>query len=91
MTPTPNKCARLKLRVVPKAKRRHTEFDGELLRVWVTAAPEKGEANLAVIELLSELLKVPKSAVQLDSGLHSRNKTARIDGIDQFEAHERLK
>jgi uncharacterized protein (TIGR00251 family) len=39
-----------------------------MLRVAVTAAPEKGKANQAIIELLSQTLGVPKSAIKLVSG-----------------------
>lgn len=91
MTPTPNKCARIKLRVTPRAKRNHAEFDGDVLRIWVTAPPDKGSANHAVTELLAKLLGVSKSAISFVSGEHSRNKTARIEGLEQSEAHERLK
>jgi uncharacterized protein len=39
-----------------------------MLRVAVTAAPEKGKANRAIIGLLSEFFGVPKSAIELISG-----------------------
>lgn len=38
------------------------------LRIAVTAAPEKGKANRAIIELLSKTLGVPKSAIELIAG-----------------------
>ena len=45
-----------------------------MLRVAVTAAPEKGNANRAIIDLLSEALGVPKSTIELVSGETSPQK-----------------
>ena len=53
------------------------ESDG-VLRVYTTTAPEKGHANGAVIELLSEYFDVPKSKVQILKGLTFREKTVSI-------------
>jgi uncharacterized protein (TIGR00251 family) len=54
---------------------------GGALKVSVTAAPEKGKANAAVIALLSEKLGVPKSAIEIVRGETSRVKTVRIRGM----------
>jgi uncharacterized protein (TIGR00251 family) len=45
-----------------------------MLRVAVTAVPEKGKANRAIIDLLSEVLGVAKSAVELIAGETSAQK-----------------
>lgn len=50
---------------------RHNGILGEregALRVAVSAAPEKGKANRAIIELLSKTLGVSKSEIELLSG-----------------------
>jgi uncharacterized protein (TIGR00251 family) len=39
-----------------------------MLRVAVTAAPEKGKANHAIVALLSETLGVAKSAIEIVAG-----------------------
>ena len=44
------------------------------LRIDVTAAPEKGKANLAVARVLCSTLGAPKSAVELVSGATSTQK-----------------
>lgn len=54
--------------------------DGPRLIVRVTAAPEKGKANAAVIALLAKALGVPKSALRLTAGETDRNKTILIEG-----------
>lgn len=72
----------LSARVQPKssADRILGEHAGAL-KVSVTAAPEKGKANAAVIALLSEKLGVPKSAIEIVRGETSRLKTVRIRGM----------
>ncbi len=45
----------------------------------MTAAPEKGKANAAVVEVLAEALGLPKSALRIVSGETSPLKTVEID------------
>jgi uncharacterized protein (TIGR00251 family) len=55
--------------------------DGKsVLKVQVTAPPEDGKANAALVETLAAWLGVPKSTVALVSGHKSRLKSVRIDG-----------
>ena len=55
--------------------------DGQaVLKLRVRAAPEKGEANRAVLALLAEHLSCPRSALRLVSGETSRLKTLEIEG-----------
>ena len=51
-----------------------------LLGARVRAAPEKGRANAALEALLADVLKLPKSAVQVSAGARSRIKTVRAIG-----------
>ncbi len=50
------------------------------LKARVTAVPEKGKANKALIALLSKSLKIPKSTITVVSGDTARQKILRIDG-----------
>lgn len=50
------------------------------LKARVTAVPEKGKANKALVALLSKALKVPKSSISVASGETSRQKILRIEG-----------
>ncbi len=50
------------------------------LKARVTAVPEKGKANKALVALLSKALKVPKSSISVVSGESSRQKILRIEG-----------
>ncbi|MGL3607460.1 DUF167 domain-containing protein [Rhizobium sp. G187] len=59
------------------------------LKVRVTAVPEKGKANKALIALISKTLKVPKSSIELVSGDTARQKILRIAG-DPEDLSKRL-
>lgn len=50
----------------------------EVIRVHVTAAPEDGKANKAVIALLAKALGVPRSALSVAQGATARDKLIRI-------------
>lgn len=75
---------RYTLRVTPKASANRiveeTATDGTLrLRVYVTAVPENGKANAAVIALLATHLGVPKTAITISRGASGRDKTVIVD------------
>jgi uncharacterized protein (TIGR00251 family) len=80
---------RVRLKVTPKAKR--SQFGGLLdepdggkaLKVQVTAAPEAGKANEAVIALLASEWAVAKSAISVVSGATDRRKLVEIRGPSQ--------
>ena len=83
---------RLKLRVTPKSRADEIvgmRADGSL-HVRVSAAPESGKANDAVLRLLSKALGLPRSAVRLKAGASSRDKWVDLDGIDAAELARRL-
>ena len=63
---------------------------GDAWKLRVTAAPEHGKANDAVVELLAETLDVPRSSVTLVSGAGSRNKIVELSGIEPDEIERRL-
>ena len=82
---------RLRLRVSPGASR--TELVGRHGGGWkvrVAAAPERGRANDAVVELLAERLGVPQGSVSIVSGTTSRDKVIELQGLDSAEAERRL-
>jgi uncharacterized protein len=63
---------------------------GDALKVSLTAAPEKGQANAACIEFFAKLLKVPRSSVTIASGQTGRNKVIRVAGLSAEEIRTRL-
>jgi len=72
---------KLPLKVVPKASRnRVVGWVGERLKIQVTAPPERGKANDAVVEILAEALGLPSARVRIVAGETSPLKTVEIDG-----------
>ena len=45
------------------------------LMVYLRAKPHDGEANEALIKLLSKHFDVPKTTIKITRGMNSRNKT----------------
>jgi len=77
---------RVALRVTPKASRNavtglaDTADGRKALKVAVTAVPEDGKANDAVVKLLSKLWHVPKSSIAVVAGQTDRNKILHVAG-----------
>ena len=81
----------LEIRVHAKAKRNSVEaHSGSPLRVWVTAAPEGGKANEAVIALLAKRLGVSRSSLSILRGHKSRNKLLSFEGLAADDVFARL-
>jgi uncharacterized protein (TIGR00251 family) len=80
---------RVRLKVAPKSKREQIgglldEPDGgKALKVAVTAVPENGKANEAVIALLAREWGVAKSAISVVTGATDRWKLVEIRGPSQ--------
>jgi uncharacterized protein (TIGR00251 family) len=82
---------RLRLRVSPGAAR--TELagrHGDAWKVRVSAAPERGRANEAVVGLLAERLGVPRRSLSVVSGQSSRDKVVELRGLAADEAERRV-
>ena len=60
------------------------------MTVRVTAAPDNGKANDAVISLLSKRLLLPKSGVEIVRGHRSRTKLVRVPDLTRPQLLERL-
>lgn len=83
--------AKISVKVVPKASRdRIAGWVGDALKVCVTAPPERGKANAAVVALLAEALGMPRSAVRITAGETSPRKIVAIDGVDEKDMLSRL-
>ena len=80
----------IEIHVQPKASRNRIVTQDGKVKVYVTAAPERGRANEAVVEALAGRLGVPKRAVSLISGERSRTKLLAIEGLSEAEVLRRL-
>ena len=79
MSPRNPEAVLLHVRVQPKARANTVKgWHGAALRVSVTAPPEDGKANRAVIELLAETFDIAAASIILVSGAASRDKWFRL-------------
>jgi uncharacterized protein len=83
---------RLEVRLKPRAKgdRISVGPDG-LLDIAVTSPPVDEKANEHLIALLSKRIGVPKRAITLLRGGHSKNKVVAVEGLTKEEAIGKLK
>jgi uncharacterized protein (TIGR00251 family) len=80
------------VKVVPRSSK--TAFVGvlgDMLKIKLAAAPEKGKANELLIDFLAQTLGIKKNTVKITSGLSSQVKTIRITGISVEVLFEKLK
>jgi uncharacterized protein (TIGR00251 family) len=78
--------ALLAVRAQPGAKRNAVLGEqAGALKVAVTAPPEDGRANAALVEVLRDWLGVKRSQVELAGGPTSRNKTFLVRGVTAEE------
>lgn len=83
--------AKLSVRVSPGASANVIAgWMGDQLKLRVSAAPEKGKANRAVIELLSRALGIQSGAIKISKGTTSSNKIVEIAGLSSDELYRRL-
>jgi uncharacterized protein len=76
--------AEVRVRVTPRAVRNEVagERDGVVL-VRVTARPEGGKANAAACKVIARALGIAPSRVTVARGAGSRQKSLRVEGVDQ--------
>ncbi len=79
------------LHVQPRAKRDELAgFHNGALKVRISAPPVDDAANRSVVQFFSVRLGVPKSSLEIRSGLRSRDKVLRVRGISLGEFLARL-
>ncbi|MDA1090326.1 MAG: DUF167 domain-containing protein [Proteobacteria bacterium] len=75
----------LNVKLTPKASKNRigpvvVDADGNVvLKIAVTAAPEDGKANQALIKLLAKTWRLPKTAVSVKKGATDRRKTLLVE------------
>jgi uncharacterized protein len=82
---------RVRLRVSPGSGR--TEIvgrQGDAWKVRVTAPPEHGRANEAVLKLVADALALPRTALTLVSGHGAREKVVELTGVGPALVERRL-
>ncbi len=83
--------ARLTVRVQPNASRsQFVRFEDGVLHLKIAAPPVKGKANRELVDFLSRLLDLPRSALSIEKGHTSRRKTLSVAGLEPRALEERL-
>lgn len=86
-----DKKAAIEVHLQPGAKRSEIAgFREGILYAKVTALPQKGQANRALVELVARTLKVPKSAIDIIRGQSGRSKVIAIQGLTSEEVKDLL-
>jgi uncharacterized protein YggU (UPF0235/DUF167 family) len=87
---------KINVRLTPKAARNAIKgwaadaAGNRYLKAGVTAAPEKGRANQALIALLAGEWDIPKNSIAIVRGETDRNKTLLLLGISAAAAQKIL-
>jgi uncharacterized protein (TIGR00251 family) len=69
---------RVSVKVTPNAKKEEVVRQADIYLVKVKEAAKEGKANEAVVKLLSNYFRVPRSAIRIKSGFASRNKIVEV-------------
>jgi hypothetical protein len=82
----------LNVRVIPRAGRSGLAGtrDNALL-VRLNAPPVEGAANAELLDVLAEVLDVPKRALTIVSGERSRSKRVLVSGVDTAAVERRIR
>ncbi|NMC95093.1 MAG: DUF167 domain-containing protein, partial [Syntrophorhabdus sp.] len=64
----------IEVRVITNAKKKELKFEGDSLKVKITALPKEGRANTALIEYLAEFFGVKRSEVKIIKGEKEKRK-----------------
>ena len=81
----------INVRVTTKASKNDIRgVKNDELLISVTAVPENNKANIAIIDLISKKIGIPKSKMQIISGEKNRNKKISIDAENIEEVLSRL-
>jgi uncharacterized protein (TIGR00251 family) len=82
----------LSVRAQPGARKAGVMGDqAGMLKVSVTAPPEQGRANKALVEVLREALGLKRSQVELLGGETSREKRFLIRGLSRHELEAKVR
>jgi len=90
----PDSDLRLTVKLTPRAARNaitgwaEDATGARYLKVSVTAVPEKGKANEALIELLAEEWGLPRNQIGLIKGASSRVKILLLTGLSEARKRE---
>ncbi len=81
---------KIPVKIKPAAKRVEIKKEQDVIKIKLKSKPEGGKANKELINILSKVLKVPKSSIIIVVGKTARNKVVEVKGMDNDEIERRL-
>ena len=66
------------VKVITGSSKSEIVNEGDVLKAYVRAKPDKGKANKEVVGLIAERFNVPKNMVRIVSGVKSRKKIVEV-------------
>ena len=70
----------IEIKVIPSSGRQKFVLDKSgIIKCFLKSAPEKGRANVELIDILAKNLKISKGQIEILSGQTSRKKRIKID------------
>jgi uncharacterized protein (TIGR00251 family) len=77
--------------VSPKSSKNKISItENDHIKVYLTSPPVDGKANADLIALFSKTVKVPKSDIEIISGLKSKKKRIAILGLTREEIIKKI-
>ena len=86
------KGAAIAVRVTPRSSKNEiveVQTDGTV-RIHITAPAEDGKANEELVAFLSDILRVPKTRIDIVAGSSGRDKLIAVVDMDAQEVHDRI-
>ena len=82
----------LPVRVTPRSSRNEIVgiMSDNTVKIKLTAPPVDGKANKELVNFLADVLRVPKSSVNIVAGETGRDKLVSILDLDTEEVHQKL-
>lgn len=69
----------INIKAHPKSSQQKIIIKDDLYHAYLHAVPEKGKANVELIQLLSQHFEIPKNTIKILSGSNSSHKKIQID------------
>jgi hypothetical protein len=84
--------AAITVKVTPKSKKNAVAgiMEDGTVKVQVTAPPEEGKANAAVVEVLAKALGLKAGQIEIVAGLSAERKLISLVGISPAEVESKL-
>lgn len=75
----------INIKVIPNSQKSRIVLDASNnIKCYVISCPEDGKANKELIYLFSDKLNIPKSFIQIEKGMASRNKRISIKSFSDL-------